>query len=74
MIKNYPRTHVGHPAGVQYLITLSLNIVCALLPILLILADFLSGEVKLYETIANGYIALAWVCENIHGPQPLTCL
>ena len=45
-----------------YRVTLLLNVACALLPILKIVVNFIADEVRIYETLSDGYICLAWVC------------
>lgn len=44
-----------------YRITLLLNVACAVLPILKIVVNFIADEVRIYETLSDGYICLAWV-------------
>lgn len=46
---------------IQYRLTLALNVACAALPILKIIVNFFADEVRIYETVADGYICLAWV-------------
>ena len=55
--------HIAPSEGrtILYRLTLGLNIACAALPILKIIVNFIADEVRIYETVSDGYICLAWV-------------